>query len=353
MKTYAIPTNAGQLILLGERMQEGMTKYGQQIPIVLVTATEVGTDTSAFATADAAFNQGRSAQQTASDTYQATLVPLYDWLLAVSNMLASRFGTRWNTEWAQAGFPNHSRAIPQKTPDRMGLALSLVNFFTAKPSYEVPTMDLTAAKGTALRTAVLTAQATLTTAEMWFRKCGDAWQAAYDKLAATMRDLIRNLDSKLADDDTRWLAFGLPMPSTDSTPGQPVNVAAHVDGTGAVIVQCDAVPLALRYRWRVLVVGVDTDYRLADSTTEPMGAVGGIEPGRLVKIIVQAVNGNLQGVASVPIEYRIELPAPKTSVAKGPANVARTTSTAVIGNGNGNGHRHANGNGHELTSRIS
>ena len=353
MKTNSIPANSGQLILLGEHMQEGVTQYGTQLPITLVTATQVGTDTAAFASADGAFNAARSAQQTASDAYQATLGPLYDWLLAVSNMLASRFGTRWNTEWAQAGFVSHSTAIPAKLPDRMGLALALVQFFTAKPSYEVPTMNLTAAKGAALRAAVLSAQSALTAAGMSLKTLGETWQTAYDTLVAAMRDLIRNLESKLKSDDTRWLAFGLPIPSSITTPGQPVNVTAHQDGTGAVIVQCDAVPLAARYRWRVLVVDVDTAYRLTDSTTEPMGSVTGIEPGRLVKIIVQAVSGNLQGVASEPIEYRIELPAPKTAVAKSPANVAQTTSTAVIGNGNGHGHRHANGNGHALASRLS
>lgn len=126
MKTYSIPANAGQIIALGEHMQEGVTQYGQQLPIVLVTATQVGTDTSAFATADGAFNQGRSARQTASDTYQATLGSLYDWLLSASNMLASHFGTRWNTQWAQAGFINNTTAIPSRIADRMGLALSLV-----------------------------------------------------------------------------------------------------------------------------------------------------------------------------------------------------------------------------------
>ena len=168
-----------------------------------------------------------------------------------------------------------------------------------------------------------------------------------------MRDLIRNLESKLSDTDARWLAFGLRIPATITTPGQPVNVAAHQDGTGAIIVQCDEVPLATLYRWRVLVVDVDTAYRLASSTTQPIGTITGIAPGRLVRIIVQAVSGNLQGVASVPIEYRIELPAPKTPVAKGPANVAQTTSTAVIGNGHGNCHRHANRKGNAVTARLS
>lgn len=65
-------------------------------------------------------------------------------------MLASRFGTRWNTSWAQAGFIDATTAIPATTPARITLAQRLVNFFTKNPSYEVASMGLTAAAGTAL-----------------------------------------------------------------------------------------------------------------------------------------------------------------------------------------------------------
>ena len=53
--------------------------------------------------------------------------------------------------------------------------------------------------------------------------------------------------------------------------------------------------LAGRYRWRMLIVGVQTDYQLAASTTEPMASIGGVAAGQTVQIIVQAVNGSLQG----------------------------------------------------------
>ena len=351
MKTDSIPANPGQLILLGEKMQVGVTKYGQTLPIVLVTANQVGTDTAAFATADGAFNAGRSAVQTASNAHQATLEPLYDWLLAVSNMLASRYGTRWNTEWAQAGFINHSTAIPSTIADRLLLALSLVQYFTTNPSFEVPSMNLTAAKGTALRSATLTTQGAVATAEIALKGLGDVWETAHAKLVATMRDLIHNLESKLSESDNRWLAFGLRIPSSVKTPGQPVNVSAHPDETGAIIVQCDAVPLATRYRWRVQVVDVDKDYQLAASTTGPLGSITEIDPGRLVRIIVQAVNGSLQGVASEPLEYRIPPAATKTTSTQAPKNSVQTTGTALLGHSNGNGHR--NGNGRSATVHLS
>ncbi len=82
-----------------------------------------------------------------------------------------------------------------------------------------------------------------------------AWQAAYDVLVKGMRALLDNLRNVLGPDDTRWLSFGLQMPSTVTTPGQPVNLTGNLDDTGAIVVQCDAVPLATRYRWRMLLVG--------------------------------------------------------------------------------------------------
>lgn len=52
-----------------------------------------------------------------------------------------------------------------------------------------------------------------------------------------------------------------------------MNVTASVDGTGTIILQCDAVPLATRYRWRTLLVGVQTEYQLAARSTAPMARI--------------------------------------------------------------------------------
>src|SRR5439155_24719002 len=107
---------------------------------------------------------------------------------------------------------------------------------------------------------------------------------------------LDNLRNVLASDDTRWLSFGLQMPATITTPGQPVNLSAHLDDTGAIVVQCDAVPLTTRYRWRMLLVGLQQDYQLAASTPWPIGSIAGVPPGQTAQIIVQAVNNGLQGV---------------------------------------------------------
>ncbi|MEA3187275.1 MAG: hypothetical protein QOD99_1105 [Chthoniobacter sp.] len=334
MANNSIPTNSGQLIGLAEQNIVGITTIGAQVPVVMVTAAQMQTALDAFVTQDSAFNAQRSARQTASDSYQAAMSAIYDWLLASSNVLANSFGTLWNTQWAQAGFVNHSTAIPRKAADQLGLALSLVNFFTANPGYEVASLKVTAAYGATLRTTALAAQAAVTAATVALNTIGTAWQTAYDTLTGLMRELIKNLEGKLAKNDPRWLSFGLQIPASIVTPAQPVNLVAHLDGTGAIIVSCDAVPLATRYRWRMLLVGVQSDYLLAARSVDPLGSIPGVLPGQTAQIIVQAVNGNLQGVASEPIVFTVPVAA-KSSEAK--AAEVKLAEPAHHTNGNGNG----------------
>ena len=130
-----------------------------------------------------------------------------------------------------------------------------MKFFKKNPSFEVPTMDQTAVQGTTLQTAALGKQDGVTAAEVAMKTLGDDWTKAYETLTGAMRALIKNLEGKLSKNDPRWLEFGLNMPGAKTTPGQPVNVTVHLDETGTLVPQCDALALAERYRWRMLIVG--------------------------------------------------------------------------------------------------
>ena len=336
MANNIFPTNSAQVIGLAQKMYTGILEVGIEVPIVMVTAAQIQTDLDAFIAVDVSFNAARSTRLAVSEVFQGKMESIYEWLLGVSNVLATRFGTRWSTAWAQAGFINHSTGIPQNTQERLGLTLSLVQFFTANPTYEVPSMKLTAAEGTTLRTAALTAQGTLTTAVVDLNTIGDAWTQAYEKLTGVMRELIKNLEGKLAKDDPRWLAFGLNMPAASVAPGQPVQVTAQADESGAIVVRCDPVALATRYRWRTRLVGGQPEYQLAARGTQPLATIADVVAGQTVEIIVQGVNGSQQGVASEPITFM--LPAAK---AAGFTNLAASEETPVAESTNG----HRNGNG--------
>ncbi|MGI9115642.1 MAG: hypothetical protein ACR2FX_11555 [Chthoniobacterales bacterium] len=57
----------------------------------------------------------------------------------------------------------------------------------------------------------------------------------------------------------------------------------------------------------MLRVGVETEYQLVASGIEPMLSIGGVLTGQTVKIVVQAVNGQVQGVPSAPVEITVAL----------------------------------------------
>ena len=339
--SHELPKTIGQLIELGNKMINGLTVEGQALKITQITAAKFQTALTAFENAENGFNAGRSARQAASDVFQAADSALLEWLGVVKTVLAGRFGQRWSTVWAQAGFINNSTAIPTKIADRTALAGRLVAFFTKNPSYEVRQMKVSAANGTALLTAQANAQNKLTAAATALKTLEGTWDNAHAALTDMMWSLIKILQATLSDLNPIWLEFGLPMPGTPSTPGKPVNVSAHSDGTGAIVVQCDAVPLATRYRWRMLLVGVESDYRLVASGTEPLASITGIAPGVTVQIIAQAVNGSLQGVASEAIRYTVPLAAqpkkPEPSTA--PARETTTEAGKAPGNSLGLTHR--------------
>jgi hypothetical protein len=126
------------------------------------------------------------------------------------------------------------------------------------------------------------------------------------------------------------------MPSSITTPGKPVNVTVTMDANGNIVVQNDAVPLATRYRYRMLLVGIQIEYQLAARSTEPVGIIPGVMPGQTVQIVVQAVNGNLQGVASDPVVFTVPL-----AVAKAPEATAMPgldAQEALSADGARNGH---------------
>ena len=339
MASNSLPSNTAQVIQLGNNMLAGLKSLGTILKITQITPAQFQTDLTAFVSADDAFNAARSSKQAASDHVLATVAEIGDWLGVVRGVLTGVFGVRWNTMWAQAGFNNNSTAVPPNSNARIGLAARLGVFFTKNPNYEVETMEVTAAKATALGHAVQAAKQTLAAADVSISTIGQTWDSADATLTEEMRDLVKILDVSLDRDDPRWLAFGLNIPATSSTPGKPANLSAHTDDTGAIVLKCDAVALATRYRWRMLLVGVQTDYQLAASTTEPMAAIGDVAAGQTVQIIVQAVNGNLQSVASDPVTFT--LPAARTAGFRNLATTGETPAAEEHPNGAGNGHGHA------------
>ena len=89
--------------------------------------------------------------------------------------------------------------------------------------------------------------------------------------------------------------------------------------------------------WRTLLAGVQTEYVLAARSTEPMAVIRAVVPGQTLQIIVQAVNGALQRVASEPVTFTVPLAA-KAAGYRSLARADESEKTAAHANGSGNGH---------------
>ena len=342
MASNRLPNIPGQTIGLGTNMLAGLNALGLELAITQITPAAFEAKLNAFITCEGNFNACRSERQAALDVWVGATDAVYDWLLVVRTVLAGRFGNRWSTEWAQAGFTNASSSVPKKIENQLALALSLVGFFTANPTWQVATMGVTAAQGTALRAAALAAQQAVLGAEGSLVEKGTQRETAQGELVSMMRALIKILGATIAGNDPRWLAFGLHMPATNTTPGQPLNLTATLDQSGAIILQCDAVPLATRYRWRMQMVGVETAYELAARSTAPLAAVRGVLPGHTVNFIVQAVNGSQQGVASAAVNFTVPLTMNPPAEARGKASApVEREALEKVSNGNGGGYGHA------------
>lgn len=329
-----LPRNAGKIFNLATKNYNGIVAKGAEIPVTMVTAAQMLSSKTAFKNAETSFNTARNTVRSAYQTFKPAMAALYDWLVIARRALVQQLGDRWSAAWAEAGFVGPSTGIPDTIEGRIALGLSLVTYFTNNPTRERPDDDVTAAKATELTTAATTAQGTVLTAEQTLKTADETRKPLRSDLLNLMSTLITNLDKKLAPDDSRWLAFGLQMPSTPTTPGQPQNVTATLAENGAIIVQCDPVPLATRYRGRMLIVGVETKYQLVFSGPEPMGSISDVQPGATVQIIVQAVNETSQGVASEPVLFTMPESA-KAGAAAADAELAPLAAIAPNGNGNG------------------
>ncbi|MDQ6624395.1 MAG: hypothetical protein M3Y86_13040, partial [Verrucomicrobiota bacterium] len=86
---------------------------------------------------------------------------------------------------------------------------------------------------------------------------------------------------------------------------------------------------------RMRIVGVQGDYQLAASTTEPIATVA-TPADAAVEFIVQAVNGNRQSVPSEPVVYQ---PVVATQTEAQPVTRGTPAATANGSNGHANGTR--------------
>jgi hypothetical protein len=177
-----------------------------------------------------------------------------------------------------------------------------------------------------------------------------------------MRLLVGVLSELLNADDTRWLDFGLSIPASIMTPAAPLDLSVTPNATQdrktatdagilSAVVTCGATPFATRYRFRMRILGVQSDYELMASTKEPMAIID-VPSDAAVEIIVQAVNGTRQSAPSAPVVYD---PMSRTVSAASAPTMLEHVSAPTPANGNsasGANGDHSPANGARVPART-
>ena len=295
MASNKLPGSRNGLKSLCVSMQAGCEALQNPIGLMHVTDSVLGGRATALELAETDALAARLARSFAAreahklDEKSAIL------LGKISRHLRNVISTRYTAGWSETGWPGNSVAVPSTRDERFPLLRRLEVFFTKHSGYEVrnpvkPENDLTAAVCGELYEALKTARPEVERTETDAETKQGALEKADAELRGTMQRLIGELGDLIADDDPRWLRFGLNLPAAPEVPEVPENVVVNSNIPGKLLVTCDASPGAHHYRFWKQAPGVEAEPVLAGSAQEPQFLFENLTPGMAVKVFVSAVN---------------------------------------------------------------
>jgi hypothetical protein len=292
MNSNRLPNPLDDLFTLAEDMADGCHNHQTAIGLKQNTETGVRTDLATAVTAQTNYKTALSAK-----TNFSTAVTVADsngkaFISAASSVLAQFLGGTWSQAWVATGFPDLSTGVPSTQAKRQALLLSLQNYFTANPAYEVntPKLVVTAAQAGALFTAFSAARVAAAEGNTAAGNKKVLRDAAAQNLRYRMTGLIAELGQLLDDTDPLWLAFGLNEPGATNLPDQADGLVLIAGPAGTVLGHWSSASRASRYRVFQQIDGVDPMPVNVLTTSESDATLPGLPSGKTVKIFIIAAN---------------------------------------------------------------
>ena len=232
MASNPTPEDDGMLSALAEDIADGCALHEVAIGIKQNTEAVIRAAIADAAAKKLALGAAVTALSGKFDTLQAADAAGEQVLKNCRLRLVKVLGSQYNAAWGQAGFPNLSTAIPSNQAQRFTLLGALKAYFNANPTAESVDMEATAAICTAAHTAISNARQGVNTGEQAVTDARADEAAAVKMLRKRVRGLIDELGQLLADDDSRYEAFGLNIPAHPSAPEGIASLTAVAQGGG-------------------------------------------------------------------------------------------------------------------------
>ncbi len=232
MASNPTPADDGVLSALAEDIADGCHLHEVVIEIKQNTETVIRAAIAGVGSAKLGLGSSVNALGTLFDNLQAADAAGESTLKDCRLRLVKVLGSQYNAGWGEAGFPNQSTAIPSNQAQRFTLLAALRNYFTANPTAESVDMEATAAICNTAHTNVSNARQAVNTGEQAVTDAKAAEAAAVKTLRKRVRGLIDELGQLIADDDSRYEAFGLNIPANPSAPESIASLTAVAQGGG-------------------------------------------------------------------------------------------------------------------------
>lgn len=302
MASNQLPKGQDPLLTLGADFADGLHAHEAEVGVKLNPEALVRADLAALRATEGAFQTARAdkklrtAAQTIADSNGKAFIG------KARKAIGFQLGDRWSAVWLPTGFPNQSTAVPDNLADRQQLLAKLKGYFTANPAHELAAQNVTAAQAEALFNALSSARSAVAEKENDLGAKKTARADAEAALRTRLSNGIEELGQLLAEDDPRWHAFGLNLPSDPDTPEQVEGLVVTPTVPGTSFVDWADARRANYYRVWVQVVGVDADFRQADRRDESDATLAGLPSGQTVKVKITAANDAGEGPESADVQ---------------------------------------------------
>ncbi len=305
MASNKLPANLEELITLTEDAADGAHQLETAIGLQQNKEAGLRADLADLTAKKNAFDTAVSARTPLVTAHTVARSNARAFLTLARDIFKTFLGNKPSAAWEAAGWGSDSIAVPSTSDRLLPMLKSVELYLTANPARENAALNLTQVRALALHTALSDARSALNNQEDIVKQRKTERDASEEKLRKRLRGLIDELTQLLDSMDSRWLSFGLKRPGAPDSPDAVTNTRATPLGGGKVRVQCDPAPRADYYQVWIQVVGVDADFRLADSPAEPDKILEGLPVAATVKVKMRAINETGPGAFGESVEVTI------------------------------------------------
>ena len=306
MAQNIIPVTYDPLVALGEDAADGAAQYQVAIGLLQNTETAIRASITALTSAENTVHTYRIAKSTAAAEVRTADSNGKAFIAQFLRTGKTTIGSDWNALWEAAGFTAGSLSIPRTQEERFILLGSIRDFLASNAQYEStdanhPELNVTSTLAGSRYDTISTVRSNANTANVNNGNALAARDAAKVALRERLTGLREELGQLLADDDSRWYAFGFNRPADPETPGVPdgLVVTQGVAGSGTLIVDWNDSRRSTGYKIFALINGAPVPIEFG--LFEDSQAVITLPPGAVAQITVAAHNNHGYSAESAPV----------------------------------------------------